>query len=167
MPIGTTGVNFGGGYNTLYHFRDNNGSNWVRLSNASPTFFQLTASPQGSAITSCSYCYFNGLIYEYGGYNQGGQSQSNKLYSYNPLSNSWTTLASSPSVIGTSSGGLIPYNNKLYAITGYNSNGVGSFYNSSSSNQVFEYDIASNTWATKNNAPDSITSGCCIYNNVI
>jgi N-acetylneuraminic acid mutarotase len=167
MPIGTTGVTFGGGYNTFYHFKDNNNNNWVRLSSATPSFFQIAASPQDSAVSSCSYCFLNGLIYEYGGFNGGALSQSNSLYSYNPMSNSWTTLAPSPSVIGTSSGGLLPCNNKIYAVTGYNNNGAGSFYSSSSSNQVFEYTPSTNTWVTKNNAPDSITAGCCVYNGVI
>lgn len=167
MPTGISGVNFGGGYNTFYHFKDNNNNNWVRLSSKSPSFFQITASPQDSSVSSCSYCTLNGLIYEYGGFNGGALTQSNLLYSYNPSSNSWTTLAPSPSVIGTSSGGLVPCNNKIYAITGYNNNGPGSFYGSSSSNQVFEYTPSTNTWITKNNAPDSITSGCCVYRDVI
>lgn len=165
MPIGTTGVNFGGGYYTFYSFDDSNAQNWVRIGGTPSTIIAVPNSPNpNTSIMHSSVCSFNELLYMYGGYDTSANVQINNLYSYNPFSNSWTTLAVSPSA-GTNAGGLIPANGKIYAIGGCT--GASGVATAASTNAIYEYDPMANTWITKNNMIDSFFNGYCVVNNVV
>lgn len=84
----------------------------------------------------------NGLVYLFGGVD-GSLSAVDTLYSYNPVSNSWTTLAPSNSAPACCNyTGISPYGaGKLIAAGG----GATNF---APSNIVKIYDIATNTWST-------------------
>ena len=75
---------------------------------------------------------WKGEIYTFGG--STGKYYSNRLYKYNPKSDSWTKLAKMKVKMQTQ-GEII--NGKLYTIGGYNGK---------SSNKIYEYDIATNSW---------------------
>ncbi len=64
---------------------------------------------------------------------------------YDPVTDSWTTKASMPTARRYLTATTV--NNKIYAIGGYDQNGVGYI----SSNE--EYNPATNTWATKSSMP--------------
>ena len=75
---------------------------------------------------------YNGEIYSFGG--KSGKIYSNRLYKYDPKSDSWTKLAKMKEKKQTQ-GEII--NGKLYTIGGYNGK---------SSNKIHEYDIETDTW---------------------
>lgn len=162
-PIGTTGVKFGGiiesGYETFYALVDNvNGGNWARIGDS---MVQIAASPQSSLFQFQSACSYNGLIYLFGGWSS--PTNDNSLYSYNPITNTWKTLATATT--GCNSPGMVGLNGKIYAIGG--ATGSGGTARFTSINNVQEYDIASNAWTNKANAPFSQVSGCCTFGGLI
>lgn len=80
-----------------------------------------------------------GLLYVVAGHN--GTAHSNKVYAYDPASNSWSEKADYP--IAAQSIVLRAVNGKLYGIGGWNSS-TSTVYN-----KVYEYDPALNTWTEK------------------
>lgn len=123
----------------------------------------LTQAPDDAAIDHSSYCAANNLVYKYGGYS--GTACVNTLAVFNPQNNIWTPLTSSPATFGTSLGGLVPLNNKLYAFGGFNGTFGGD--GGGPSTKVYEYDIASDTWAAKSDQPTATCGPFTVYNNVI
>ena len=76
----------------------------------------------------------------------------NTLYRYNPATNNYTTLASSNSATSTWNHASAFLNGKIYKIGGYNVVGTVT----TSVNAVEIYDIATNTWSTGANYPESV-----------
>jgi hypothetical protein len=89
---------------------------------------------------------WNGLLYAYGGQLAGG-AYTNALRSYNPATNTWTSLASMPEAKNTFGAAV---NGKIYAIGGYN--GVVN------SNRIDAYDIATNTWQALGTLPTTVSN---------
>lgn len=87
---------------------------------------------------------WKGEIYTFGG--NIGKFYSNRLYKFNPKSDSWTKLAKMKKKKQTQ-GEII--NGKLYTIGGYNGK---------SSNKIHEYDIETNTWNHFANLPVTISA---------
>lgn len=160
MPIGTTGINFSGAYETFMTMEDNSSSYYVQVNGVLKA---ITQPPDFSAHSLCSFTNFNGIVYKYGGYDNVS-AVTNVLYSYNSQNNSWTQLTSSPST-GSCAGAFVAMNGKLYAMGG----NVGSFAGAGTGpiNGVYEYTIATDTWATKNNMPDHSSPPACVYNGLI
>ncbi len=75
----------------------------------------------------------------YGYIGGGQQGGDNRLYRYDPTSNSWTAMSNTPTT---------PKNTEGFVIDGKG------YYLSGSS--LYEYDFASDTWTTKNSAPFSV-----------
>jgi N-acetylneuraminic acid mutarotase len=127
------------GSNTLYVFDDSANGFYALVKN---TMIALTyPGPKSNAFYTVS-CGYNGKCYFYGDGASGGD-----LYSYNPVGNVWTALASSPTN-SLSYAGFAGTNGYLYVIGGMNAAG-------NSVNTVQQYNIATNTWTTMGNMPDT------------
>jgi N-acetylneuraminic acid mutarotase len=87
---------------------------------------------------------WNGKIYTFGG--RIGKFYSNRLYTYDPKSDSWTKLAKMKEKKQTQ-GEII--NGKLYTIGGFNGE---------ISNKIHEYNIETNTWKHFADLPVSISA---------
>lgn len=83
----------------------------------------------------------NGIIYVAGGYNSG---ETSTLQAYNPVANTWTTLASMPGARYEGNGtGVI--NGQLYVAGGWTTTLTAS---NLPNDNLFVYDPASNTWTS-------------------
>lgn len=73
----------------------------------------------------------------------GGNVQLNAVRRYDPVANSWASMASSPTAITNSAATYFPGNNRIYVFGGYNpSNNYNRIYN-----------IATNSWSSGANCP--------------
>ena len=161
MPTGIQGINFGGSgggggeYNTFFVPYDANGNAWARIGK---NMVAITNSPAAAGISTGQVATsYNNLIYLFGGFNGADQTG---LFSYNPLSNTWATLATATT--GVEACGFGAINNVLFVCggnTGGNLNSVAT---------VQAYDIANNSWSTKGNMPISVGQvGSCVLNGVL
>jgi hypothetical protein len=137
----TTGLRYGSAEvvgNKLYVFNGipdattfNNKMEVIDLTTGVVTFSTANPSPVRSAGSSV----WNGKIYSFGG--MGSSGNSNKLYEFDPVLQTWTALANMPQA-KEAKGEII--NGKLYVIGGFNS--AFPAYSSS----IDCYDIQTNTW---------------------
>ena len=89
---------------------------------------------------------WNGLLYAFGGQLAGGAFTS-QLRAFDPVANTWTTLAPMPEA---KTGYGAAMNGKIYAIGGYNG-----LINSA---RVDAYDIATNTWQALGTLPTTVSN---------
>jgi N-acetylneuraminic acid mutarotase len=111
------------------------GNGFVNVANA-----PLDAYGSGAASDG-GYAYFAG------GYSFSASASVNQLIRYDPVANSWTSLANMPQALGmplAANGG----NGKLYMMGGTDATTGTAF------NNVQIYDIATNTWSTGTVMPD-------------
>lgn len=80
-----------------------------------------------------------------------GSNHSNQNLLYNTQNDTWSNL--SPMPIGNSEHSIAKFNNKIYVFGGVNVVN----YQANQNNNVFEYDIANDTWTQKSNMPINIT----------
>jgi N-acetylneuraminic acid mutarotase len=86
--------------------------------------------------------------YHAGGYSFTTFNNLNSLYRYDPVANSWTTLAPMPTAAIMPSAVYYPTTNKIYVFGGEDANTGTNF------NITRIYNIATNTWTTGANMPD-------------
>jgi len=86
--------------------------------------------------------------YHAGGYSFTTGNNLDSLYRYDPVADSWTTLANMPTAAIMPSAVYYPTTNKIYVFGGEDAN-TGTNYNITRI-----YNIASNTWTTGANMPD-------------
>lgn len=176
MPIGTTGVQFlntndGGKLYTHYQCGDNGSLlYWVRVKG---TYVNISRPlPYAATWGGQSVLSYNGFIYQYGGVNVDNVSiGTNQLWRYNPQNDTWTQLTSSPAT-GPQTGpaapaGWAPFvecNGKFYSISGITANnGAGQI----TTNDVYEYNPKTDTWATMASVPDGLWGACGVINGII
>lgn len=132
---GTAGVySWGGGY-------DNNYASNQFYNISSNTWSAKTSMPSGRLDQP--YLTYNNQFWTFGGKAVGSNNTRQETYVYDPVANSWTEKANMPDTKGVAPTGVV--NNKAYVIAGYKNTGGPSF----SVYTNYEYDFASNTWATK------------------
>jgi N-acetylneuraminic acid mutarotase len=93
-----------------------------------------------------------------------GGTFTNTLYRYDPAANSWTTLSTVPGNVGRQSPFMAYYQGKLYIGGGDISSPVCSnqdFY----AQDFYAYDIATNTWTTLPNHPNTNWEGWAVAYN--
>ena len=95
-------------------------------------------------VSNAGSATWNGEIYSFGG--KSGKYYSNRLYKYDPKSDSWTRLAKMKEKKQTQ-GEII--NGKLYTVGGYNGK---------TSNKIHEYDIETDTWTHFADLPVTISA---------
>lgn len=103
---------------------------------------QLTDIPEPKS--SFGFEELGGLLYAVAGGSTGG-THSDKMYAYDPGTDTWAEKASVPN--GIQSPCLRAVNGKLYLIGGYNST-TATYYDN-----VYEYDPDADTWTEKTNMP--------------
>lgn len=92
---------------------------------------------------------YNGKLYAVGGESESGAASPKKLYAYDPALDNWDTLTDlSFAQAERQSAGWRAAGSKLYFIGGYTSPSAVDVHA-----EVFEYDPALNTWATKTSMP--------------
>lgn len=131
----TTAAACATGYQNYLYSYDPVANSWAVL----PSSPSAHANPAGGVI--------NGKLYVAGGYNWVGGTTavlSNQLDVYDPVANSWSTLASMPTALFTQASGIM--NGKLYVAGGINSS-------SSKVSTLYIYDPVSNTWSTGTSMP--------------
>jgi len=113
----------------------------------------LNQSNQPNSSSSSVYAVnINNLIYIL-----GSNNNQNTFYLHNPLTNSYSSLAT-PSQTTTQSR-LVAFNNKIYKIGGSNSG-------NSATSSVEVYNPSNNTWTSMPNLPEALTQvGATFYDN--
>jgi hypothetical protein len=95
----------------------------------------------------------NGIVYVAGG--QDGSHDRAELYGYSPGTNSWSTLAPMPG--GRYQGsGAATINGRLYVVGGWDNTSTWLPHNT-----LFEYNPATNSWATRAAMPTLSAGGAC------
>lgn len=157
MPGGITGISFSyNPYLTYYILQDDSGSNFARTGSQMTS---LTTNANNASTEWSSYCTYNNLIYQCGGFN--GSTDQNNLDSYNPLTNKWTALATAT---GRESAGFEAVGGNLYYFGGTTAN------NTVSSTRMDIYNIQNNSWTTGAAIPIANGNGTfasCVYNSSI
>jgi hypothetical protein len=122
----------GASQSTLYRF-DPSTNAWVAL------------APLAGPTTMASAVYYppTHKIYVFGGENVGTSTVSNLTQIYDIATNSWTTGAPMPAVRAFMASGYNAANGKIYLAGGYDTGST------TAQATTWEYDPASNTWATK------------------
>jgi N-acetylneuraminic acid mutarotase len=92
----------------------------------------------------------NGIIYVAGGYNSLGSSPSSTLQAYNPVTNTWSTLASMPAATQAGVAGVI--NGQLY-VAGGQISGYTPVAN------LYAYNPATNSWTQLASMPQACADG--------
>jgi N-acetylneuraminic acid mutarotase len=116
------------GYNDFLFSYDPTTNAWTRLADG-PAL--ISANDVGAAI--------DGKLYVVGGEDKfNGNKASNRLVSYDPVTNQWTTLAPMPTARYGAGAGVI--GGKLYVVGGYAGSGA--------TNAVEAYDPRTNQWST-------------------
>jgi N-acetylneuraminic acid mutarotase len=110
----------------------------VSSANAQLTGGWTEQAPMPGAANTAVSASINGVVYVAGGYNSG---QLSTLYSYNPTSNAWSTLAPMPGP-RYQMDGLGVISNKLYAVGGWTTSPA------LPNNNLWVYDPVANTWDT-------------------
>ncbi|HLK27676.1 MAG TPA: T9SS type A sorting domain-containing protein [Puia sp.] len=115
---------------TIYSLSNAGGIYPITVSNANVgSIVNATAMNSTSAANGVGFNTINGLFYYFQNANSGGSQQ---FVSYNPITNTYTTLASAP-ITGTVNKGCMSFN------------GVG-YYCIDNKGNLCYYDIPSNTW---------------------
>ncbi len=104
------------------------------------------ASMPGGRYQGDGAAVINGKMYVTGGWTTAGRLPNSNLWSYNPASNSWATLANTPTLAGGGASEAI--NGKLYVTTGEDGN-------SGYRNYLWVYDTTQNAWSTLASSPDA------------
>ncbi|MFA6908786.1 MAG: hypothetical protein WC289_02765, partial [Patescibacteria group bacterium] len=99
-------------------------------------------APQ-SAVAGADLATDGSYVYMIWGGNQPNLSR------YNPDTNTWKQLADAPTPFSVNSA-ITHYNGKLYAINGHDGT-----VTTDATGELYEYDIATDVWTKKNNAPDA------------
>jgi hypothetical protein len=86
----------------------------------------------------------NGKLYITGGWTSSPGLPNNNLWVYNPSTNAWSTLASTPTLTGTGASGVI--NGKLYVTT--SCDGYSGYQNF-----LWVYDTSANSWTNLAGSP--------------
>ena len=164
--FGTTRISFSGTSNDLWEYNPAN-NNWAWLKGSNSAYVQGNYGSLGiTANTNMpggryggSPWVFNNKLYLFGGYGLGtslSDGSLNDLWEYDPTTNNFTWIKGrnvidksgiydAPLRPGARSGGLSwDYNNKLYLMggLGFDEDGI-----SSSMNDLWEYNPATNVWA--------------------
>ena len=96
----------------------------------------------GSATSDGTYAYVAG------GYSFSSGQNLDSLYRFDPVSDTWTTLAPMPQAATMPSAVYFPPSNKIYVFGGEDE-ALGTNY---AITRI--YDVAANTWSTGSNMPD-------------
>jgi hypothetical protein len=118
---------------------DTVGNAWTQIANLPG------AREQASAVSDGTFAYIMGGA-------DGNGDNTNTLFRYDPVGDSYTVLASNPFTTTWAQAGAY-LNGKIYWIAGCGDN-CGSF-----SNLVSVYDVSSNTWSAAANYPDAAGVG--------
>jgi regulation of enolase protein 1 (concanavalin A-like superfamily) len=147
--INNTLISFGGinATNTV----DQGGTYSLDLTNPSATW--VTDASMPNPRNHLGYVAINGIAYAVGGmhlYSQTGGNQS-EVDAYNPVTNTWTQVASLPVLLGGVHGTTLVVNNKIVVLGGQTNGGYDGIYQAN----VYEYDPISNAWTTVGTLPEA------------
>jgi N-acetylneuraminic acid mutarotase len=121
------------------------------LTNPNATWVAQANMPD--ARNHIGYCEIDGIAYAVGGehlYNQVGGNDAS-VDAYNPLTNTWTAVASLPMPWSGIHGTTIVVNNKIVIVGGQTNGGYDGIY----LNQIEEYDPLANIWSNVGTLPEA------------
>jgi N-acetylneuraminic acid mutarotase len=118
-------------------------------------WIQCANRPTGEQCHATCYDPVDDYIYSLGGYH-GDDTYYNWTYQYDPVGDSWASMATMPSAIDWIDASVAQWNRSIYVFGGYD----GSFHNYN-----YIYDIVGDSWTTGTNMPATrIAGGQVIYN---
>jgi N-acetylneuraminic acid mutarotase len=99
------------------------------------------------------YVAINGIAYAVGGMHLYSQTAGNdsEVDAYNPVTNTWTTVASLPLQLGGIHGTTLVVNNKIVVLGGQTNGGYDGIYQAG----IYEYDPVANAWTTVGTLPEA------------
>jgi N-acetylneuraminic acid mutarotase len=133
----------------------------LNLSNPSAGWVADAAMP--NARNHIGYVAVNGLAYAIGGlhlYNQTGGNVS-EVDAYNPVTNTWSQVASLPFAWGGTHSTTLVVNGKIVIIGGQSNGGYDGIY----LNNIEEFDPVANVWASIGTLPEANQGEACAYIN--
>jgi hypothetical protein len=118
-------------------------------------WIQCASMPSAEMCNATCYDPVGDHVYSLGGY-QGSSSYQPFTYRYDPISDSWTTMASMPSAIDWIDASVTQWNRSIYVFGGFD--GTSHNYN-------YIYDINANSWSTGATMPaNRYAGGQVVYN---
>lgn len=120
---------------------------WLTLACSATSAFAAnwtTRQSQPIALWGSAFAVAGGKLYTFGG--RDGAGPYSNSYVYDPGTNAWNPLAAMPGVRYSGNGAAV-INGKIYVAGGWTTSPP------LPNNNLWEYDIATNTWATKASMP--------------
>jgi N-acetylneuraminic acid mutarotase len=124
-------VYVGGGFNN-----DGSRDDLVRYDPLSDSWIAMTPSPDQHALSQAVY--FNGKLYNMGGYSDGLSQPSDTTRIYDIATHTWSARAPMPQALAAMA--TVLWNGKIYVAGGETGSGE--------TDTLYAYDIASDTWDT-------------------
>lgn len=131
-----------------------------------------TVAPQPYILNEGQSKVVNGKLYSFGGFDSRKSTftPTKRAYVYNPERNTWTAIADLPftptgsTYGGVTHAGIATDGTNIYLAGGYISNnaGTGQIFGT---NQVWRYNVATNTYTKMPNLPVIISAGQMVYLN--
>ncbi len=137
-------------------------STWtLDLTNPSATW--VTGANMPDARNHIGYAAINGIAYAIGGLHLYNQTWGNDatVDAYNPVTNTWSAVASLPFAWSGTHGTTMVVNNKIVIVGGQANGGYDGIYLSN----IEEYDPTTNRWALVGNTPEANQGEATAYIN--
>jgi len=138
------------------------GNTWsLDLTNPSASWVAKASMPDPR--NHLGYCEINGIAYAVGGehlYNQVAGNDAT-VDAYNPVTNTWTAVASLPMPWSGIHGTTLVVNNKIVIVGGQTNGGYDGIY----LNNIEEYDPTANSWAGVGTLPEANQGQAVAYIN--
>ena len=155
--------------NQLMYYGGINAASTADLSNTwsldltNPNATWVAEAPMPDARNHIGYAEINGIAYAVGGehlYNQTGGNDA-QVDAYNPVTNTWTAVASLPMPWSGIHGTTIVVNGKIVIVGGQTNGGYDGIY----LNNIEEYDPVTNLWQSVGTLPEANQGQAVAYIN--
>jgi len=126
----------------------------VNTATSARYWVQCASMPTAELCHATIYDPLDDYIYAIGG--GDGTNYFNWTYRYDPVNDSWASLAAMPTAINWIDASVTQWNRRIYVFGGYD----GTFHNYN-----YIYDIVGDSWSTGATMPaNRIAAGQCVYN---
>jgi N-acetylneuraminic acid mutarotase len=128
-------------------------ANTWSLDLTNPNATWVAEAPMPDPRNHLGYVAINGIAYAMGGMHLNSQTTGNdsEVDAYNPATNTWTTVAPLPLLLGGIHGTTLVVNNKIVVLGGQTNGGYDGIYQAG----IYEFDPVANAWSTVGTLPEA------------